>query len=99
MSSYNSIEVVKLGKMAENSYDQLDDLFAQFRLHLLEIRQCNPETVESMKAILSQLEDCVERLVIDSIKLKSLEEKSEKTTRPKDKSPGTAKPKKPTPAD
>jgi len=96
MYSYNDIEVVKLGKMAESSYDQLDDLFAQFRLRLLEIRQCNPETVESIKALLSQLEDCVERLVIDSIKLKGLEEKA---SRPKDKPPATAKSKKPTPAD
>ena len=69
--------------MAENSYEQIDDLFAQFRLRLLEIRQSNPETVESLKSLVSQLEDCVERLVIDSIKLKSLENKTGMTSKPK----------------
>ena len=62
--------------MAEEYYEQIDDLFAQFRLRLLEIRDTNPETVEALKSLMSQLEDCVERLIIDALKLKSLEEKA-----------------------
>ena len=64
--------------MAESSYEQIDDLFAQFRLRLLEIRRSDPEVVEELKAIVSQLEDCVERLVIDSIRLNELESRGEK---------------------
>ena len=64
--------------MAESSYEQIDDLFAQFRLRLLEIRRSDPEVVEELKAIVSQLEDCVERLVIDSIRLNELESRGAK---------------------
>lgn len=81
--------------MTENSYEQIDDLFAQFRLRLLEIRQSNPETVEALKSLMSQLEDCVERLVIDSIKLKNLEKKTEMTSKPKKRPQGSTKTKNP----
>lgn len=62
--------------MTEQRYDQIDSLFAEFRLGLLEIRQSDPEAVEKLKAILSQLEDYVSQLVIDSLRLKSLEDEA-----------------------
>ena len=63
--------------MTEDYREQIDNLFAQLRLSLLEIRQANPETVEKMKSLVSQLEDCVERLVIDSLNLKRLQAEAE----------------------
>ena len=56
-----------------DTYDQIDNLFAQVRLRLLEIRQSDPAAVEELKSLVSQLEDYVEQLVIDSLKLKDLE--------------------------
>jgi len=75
--------VVKLVKMADNPQDQTDNLFAQLRLRLLEIREANPETVEEMKSLISQLEDCVEHLIIDSITLRNLQAKTRAKTRGK----------------
>ena len=69
--------------MIDNPQDQTDNLFAQLRLRLLEIREANPETVEEMKSLISQLEDCVEHLIIDSINLRKLQAKTE--TKPKGK--------------
>jgi hypothetical protein len=65
--------VVKWGRMTDEAREQIDDLFARVRLRLLELRQGDPETVAELKSLVSQLEDCVERLVIDSLRLKSLE--------------------------
>ena len=59
--------------MTENYYDQIDDLFAQIRLRLGQVRQSDPATAEELKGLLIQLEDWVESLVVDSLKLKSLE--------------------------
>lgn len=69
--------------MTQHPYDQIDNLFAQVRLRSLEIRHSDPETVEELKSLVSQLEDCVEQLVIDYLKLKSLEAKKGSTTKPK----------------
>ena len=66
--------------MIEHPYQQIDSLFAQLRLRLLEIRQSDPQAVEELKSLLSQLEDYMEQLVIDSLKLRSLESKSQKLT-------------------
>jgi hypothetical protein len=66
--------------MTEQPYEQIDSLFAQIRLRLIEIRQSNPQAVEELKSLLSQLEDYMEQLVIDSLKLRSLESKSQKPT-------------------
>jgi len=66
--------------MTEHPYEQIDSLFAQIRLRLLEIRQSDPQAVEELKSLLSQLEDYMEQLVIDSLKLRSLESKSQKLT-------------------
>jgi hypothetical protein len=69
--------------MTEHRYEQIDNLFAQLRLRLLEIRESEPQAVEVMKSLVSQLEDYMEQLVIDSLRLKSLEGKTQKVTRKK----------------
>jgi hypothetical protein len=67
--------------MTEHPYQQIDSLFAQLRLRLLEIRQSDPQAVEELKSLVSQLEDCVEQLLIDYLRLRSLESKTQKATR------------------
>jgi len=65
--------------MKENTSDAIDSLFTQIRLKLSKVRESDPETTEELKSLLSQLEDQVEKLVIDSLKLESLsQKKSEK---------------------
>ena len=59
--------------MTEDSYEQLDDLFKEIRLYLASVRKSDPETGNKLKGLLRQLEIWVESLVIDSLKLKSLE--------------------------
>ena len=61
--------------MTEHSYACIDELFARVRLRLLEIRQSDPAVVEDLKTILCQLEDCVESLVIDWLRLKGIKDK------------------------
>ena len=55
--------------MTENSYEQIDDLFAQIRLRLLKVRENDPTIAEELKNLLTQLEDCVESQVIEYLKL------------------------------
>lgn len=64
--------------MAENISDTIDDLFRQLRLKLLKVRESDPQTSDELKNLLVQLEDWVEKLVVDSLKLQSLEKKSKK---------------------
>jgi len=59
--------------MTKDPGEQIDELFVSIRLQLLQIRQSDPEIVEELKSLLTQLEDFVEPLVIDSLRLKSLE--------------------------
>ncbi|MFC1871341.1 hypothetical protein ACFLYF_02950 [Chloroflexota bacterium] len=59
--------------MADKSYDEIDNLMAKMRLSLGKVRQSDPVTAEELKGLLRQLEDWVESLVVDSLKLKSLE--------------------------
>jgi hypothetical protein len=66
--------------MIEHPYQQIDSLFAQLRLRLLEIRQSDPQAVEELKSLVSQLEDCMEQLLIDYLRLRSLESKTQKAT-------------------
>lgn len=77
--------MIKWGDMTEHSHEHIDELFANIRLRLLEIRQSDPAIVEEMKSLVAQLEDYVESLVIDSLKLKSLEGRPAKTAQPKRK--------------
>jgi hypothetical protein len=69
--------------MTEHPYEQIDGLFRQFRLRLLDIRQSDPQAVEELKSLVSQLEDYMEQLVVDSLRLRSLEGKTPKVTRKK----------------
>ena len=62
--------------MKENTSDAIDSLFTQIRLKLSKVRESDPETTEELKSLLSQLEDQVEKLVIDSLKLESLSKKT-----------------------
>ena len=71
--------------MVETTHEQIDDLFRQIRLQLLRVRERDEATAGELKSLLTQLEDCVESLVIDSLKLKSLESKPEKTAAPEKK--------------
>ncbi|MFC2045250.1 hypothetical protein ACFLUH_01035 [Chloroflexota bacterium] len=64
--------------MTENSYDQVDDLFAKVRLCLVEIRKSNPDVADDLRNLITQLEDCVEMLIVDSLRLRSLEGQSDK---------------------
>jgi hypothetical protein len=74
--------MVKCRGMKENSYDELDDLFAKIRLRLAAVRQSDPETAEELRGLVRQLELWVESLVVDSLKLKSLERKPAKAAEP-----------------
>ena len=66
--------------MKESSSEQIDDLFVQIRLRLSRVRQSDPATADELKGLLTQLEDMVESLVINSLKLKSLESRPERGT-------------------
>ena len=65
--------------MEEQPYEPIDDLFRQIRLQLLQVRESDPTTAEELKSLLTQLEDWVEKLVIDSLKLRSLQSTPKKT--------------------
>ena len=69
--------------MTEHPYEQIDGLFRQLRLRLLDIRQSDPQAVEELKSLVSQLEDYMEQLVVDSLRLRNLEGKTQKVTRKK----------------
>ena len=69
--------------MTKDPSEQIDELFVNIRLQLLQIRQSDPEVVEELKSLLTQLEDFVEPLVIDSLRLKSLEKPVKKMTEKK----------------
>ena len=74
-------DMVKWGSMTENSSAQIDDLFTQIRLRLALVRQSDPATADELKGLVIQLEDWVESLVVDSLKLKSLESRPKRATK------------------
>ena len=59
--------------MKENASDAIDGLFVEIRLNLLKLRESDPTTTELLKNLLIQLEDWVDKLVIDSLKMESFE--------------------------
>ena len=61
--------------MKENTSDAIDELFAKIRLKLLKLRESDAETTDELKNLLTQLEDWVEKLVVDSIKLQGMGKK------------------------
>ena len=54
--------------MAEDTYQEIDDLFAHIRLCVGRMREKDPANAEALKLLLTQLEDWVESLVIRSLK-------------------------------
>ena len=72
--------MIELVIMEENPYEQIDDLFVQIRLRLAILRQSDSATTEELKGLVTQLEDWVESLVVDSLKLRNLESGSDKAT-------------------
>ena len=66
--------------MKETAGDAVDDLFAKIRLQLLKVRESDPATAEELKSLLTQLEDWVEKLVVDSLRLESLQRKPIKSS-------------------
>ena len=77
--------------MEKKSYEELDELLAQIRLHLLKVRQSDPTTADELKSMFSQLEFWIESLVVESLKRKepgSAKEKVEVPPERQTKSPG-----------
>ena len=62
-----------MSKMENETGREIDELFARIRIQLLNIRRSDPDTVEELKSLLSQLEDSVESLVMDLMRLKAQE--------------------------
>ncbi len=73
--------------MIHEAHDEIDDLFAKIRLRLSRVRESDPATADELKGLLTQLEDWVESLVIDSLKLKSLRSRPKKATEPQKRDP------------
>lgn len=68
--------MIKSVNVAHNSYEQyeqVDELFKQIRLCLLQVRKSDPVIAEELKGLVRQLEDWVESLVVNALKLESLE--------------------------
>lgn len=68
--------------MLDNVHEQIDDLIVKIRLCLGRVKQSDPATADEMKGLLTQLEDHVESLVVDSLKLKSLESQPKRAAKP-----------------
>lgn len=64
--------------MKESASDAIDELVTKIRLTQLKFRESDPETTADLKSLLTQLEDWVENLVMDSLKLESLEKELKK---------------------
>jgi len=67
--------------MTEGTYAQIDDLFVKMRLRLIDIRQQDPAATNDLKSLLTQLEDCVETLVIESLRARDAAQAAAKVTR------------------
>ncbi|MFC1894117.1 hypothetical protein ACFLYR_08945 [Chloroflexota bacterium] len=59
--------------MTEKSYETLDDLFKEIRLTILKVRKNDPENGDKLNGLIRQLELWMDSLVVDSIKLNTLE--------------------------
>jgi hypothetical protein len=84
----NFANVLKWGVMVQQSHDHdhreyIDKLFYNVKLCLMEIKQSDPAVVEELKAALRQLEDCVDSLIIDWLKLRGGTDKPEEAVPPK----------------
>ncbi|MFC2040818.1 hypothetical protein ACFLTY_00650 [Chloroflexota bacterium] len=68
--------------MKEAADKDIDELFSKIRLNLLKLRESDPETTDELKNLLTQLEDWVEKLIIDSMRLRSLEKNPKSAKEP-----------------
>ena len=59
----------------ESTRDAIDELFTQIRLKLVKLRQSDPTTTDELKNLLTHLEDWIDKLLIDSLKLESMKKK------------------------
>ena len=65
--------MIELDSMVEYPYEEVDELFIQIKHHLAKMTQSDPGTAEEIYGLVRQLEDWVEPLVIDSLRLRTLE--------------------------
>ena len=77
--------------MAEKSYEDLDELLVKIRLGLAKVRQSDPAIADELKSLVAQLEFWIESLVVDSLKLTSLEsatQRAKSSAKRRPKTPG-----------
>ena len=74
--------IVKGAHMKDTADKDIDELFSKIRLKLLKLRESDPETTDELKNLLTQLEDWVEKLIIDSLRLRSLEKNPKSVKEP-----------------
>ena len=67
--------MIELDRMVEYPHEEVDELFIQIKHHLAKMTQSDPGTAEEIYGLVRQLEDWVEPLVIDSLRLRTLEKK------------------------
>ena len=67
--------MLELDNMTEYPPEEIVDLFIQIRHHLVGISQNDPETTKEIYRLVYRLEDWIDLLIIDSIKLRTLEKK------------------------
>ena len=60
----------------EKDIESIDDLIKAIKLKLVEVRKTDPEVVEELKFLLAQLQDFIQELEINSIKLERIYEKT-----------------------
>ncbi|MHA2067159.1 MAG: hypothetical protein ACXABY_22555 [Candidatus Thorarchaeota archaeon] len=73
-------ELGKSSKLTGYSYEQIDDLFVRTRHCLAKIAQIDQSTVDELANLIAHVEYWVESLVVDSLKLRSLERWLQGTT-------------------
>ncbi len=67
--------MIESDSMIEHPYKEIDELFIQIRHHLAKMAQSDSGSAEEIYRLVRQLEDWIDPLVIDSIKLRTLEQK------------------------
>lgn len=67
--------MIELDGTIENHYEEVDELFIEIKHNLAKMAQSDSAVAEDIYVLVRQLEDWIEPLIIDSIKLKTLENK------------------------
>ncbi len=65
-------QLSKSGKLTRDSYDDIDNLFAQIRYRLAKLERTEHTATDELRDSVNKLEYWVESLVADSLKLESL---------------------------